>query len=191
MRRENMMLESIITTYGYPALFAGTFLEGETTLIIAGFLAHRGYLELPWIVFVAFLGTLAGDQFFFQLGRRSGEAFLKRKPQWQLRTEKARKLFENHQILIVLGFRFLYGIRTVTPFVIGMSGFDMKLFIFLNIISAFIWAIVIGYVGYAFGQFLEIVLGDIKKFEAWIMLGVLIVGGLIWFYHLRKRRHKY
>jgi membrane protein DedA with SNARE-associated domain len=71
-----------------------------------------------------------------------------------------------------------------------MSGFDIKLFMILNAISAFIWATVVGYVGYAFGQFLETILGDIKKFEVWIMLGVLIVGGLVWFYHLKKRQHK-
>lgn len=40
---ETMSLESLIIAYGYPALFAGTFLEGETIVVIAGFLAHRGY----------------------------------------------------------------------------------------------------------------------------------------------------
>jgi len=38
-----MVLESILNTYGYFALVIGTFLEGETFLIAAGFLAHRGY----------------------------------------------------------------------------------------------------------------------------------------------------
>ena len=36
-------LEPLVSTYGYPALLVGTFLEGETILVIAGFLAHRGY----------------------------------------------------------------------------------------------------------------------------------------------------
>ncbi len=185
-----MIFESIITTYGYPALFAGTFLEGETILIIAGFLAHRGYLGLPWIILVAFLGTLAGDQLFFQIGRRSGTAFIQRKPHWQVRAEKARKLFENHRIPIVLGFRFLYGLRTVTPFVIGMSGFDIKLFMILNAISAFIWATVVGYLGYAFGHALETILRDVKKFELWVILGIVILGSLVWFFHLKRRLHE-
>jgi membrane protein DedA with SNARE-associated domain len=49
-----MTLESVLTTYGYFALMIGTFLEGETILIAAGFLAHRGYLELPWVIFLHF-----------------------------------------------------------------------------------------------------------------------------------------
>jgi membrane protein DedA with SNARE-associated domain len=75
-----MPLESLIATYSYPALFAGTVLEGEAVLIIAGFLAYRGYLELPYVILVAFLGAFLGDQLFFQIGRRVGAAFLEKRP---------------------------------------------------------------------------------------------------------------
>ncbi len=64
-----MTLESFIQTYGYLALLVGTFLEGETILVLAGFAAHLGYLNLPWVILVAFVGTLSGDQLFFYLGR--------------------------------------------------------------------------------------------------------------------------
>jgi membrane protein DedA with SNARE-associated domain len=56
-----MSLELLVKTFGYWALFVGTFLEGETILIICGFFAHRGYLELAWVIVVAFMGSLAGD----------------------------------------------------------------------------------------------------------------------------------
>lgn len=45
-----MNLEEVVTHYGYIGILIGTFLEGETILIIAGFLAHRGYLELPFVI---------------------------------------------------------------------------------------------------------------------------------------------
>ena len=41
------MLESLIDTYGYLTILIGTFLEGETILVLGGFAAHRGYLHLP------------------------------------------------------------------------------------------------------------------------------------------------
>ena len=41
-----MTLTALIASYGYYALFVGTFLEGETVLIAAGFAAHRGILDL-------------------------------------------------------------------------------------------------------------------------------------------------
>jgi len=41
-----MNLESIIEAYGYAAILVGTFLEGETILILGGFVAHgRNLLE--------------------------------------------------------------------------------------------------------------------------------------------------
>jgi len=53
-----MSLEEIISNYGYAALLIGTFIEGETILVLAGFAAHRGYLDLPLVVTCAFIGTL-------------------------------------------------------------------------------------------------------------------------------------
>jgi len=185
-----MTLEYLIARYGYPALVAGTALEGETILVIAGFLAHRGYLALPYVILAAFIGTLAGDQFYFHLGRRSGAALLERRPQWQAKAVRVRTLFEHHQIKIVLGFRFLYGLRIITPFVIGMSGFSAKLFLLINAISAIIWAVVISCLGYGFGGFLAVLLKDVKHWEKWIILGMLVAGGLGLLYHQARRRLK-
>jgi membrane protein DedA with SNARE-associated domain len=43
-----MSLESCVQSYGYLALLGGAFIEGETTVLIAGFLAHNGYFQFPW-----------------------------------------------------------------------------------------------------------------------------------------------
>lgn len=136
-----MSFETIIQQYGYFALVLGTALEGETVLVVAGYLAHRGYLHLPYVIAAGMLGTFVGDQTFFQLGRKSGAAFLLRHPHWQARAARVRHRFDRHRIVLVMGFRFMYGIRTVAPFVIGMSGFPRKLFMTLNALSAAIWAI--------------------------------------------------
>ena len=59
-----MTFEYLVSHYGYVALVIGTFFEGETILIAAGFAAHGGYLKLQWVTLAAFLGSLAGDQFY-------------------------------------------------------------------------------------------------------------------------------
>jgi membrane protein DedA with SNARE-associated domain len=64
-----MNWEFFIGNYGYFALLNGTFLEGETILILAGLAARQGYLYLPWGIVVEFIGTLIGGQLFFFLGR--------------------------------------------------------------------------------------------------------------------------
>ncbi|MBX9756712.1 MAG: DedA family protein, partial [Pseudomonadaceae bacterium] len=64
-----MMLEQFLQDFGYFALFLGTFFEGETILVLAGFLASRGYMQIEWVLVTAFFGSYAGDQLWYYLGR--------------------------------------------------------------------------------------------------------------------------
>ena len=183
-----MVLESILNTYGYFALVIGTFLEGETFLIAAGFLAHRGYFELPWVILLAFLGTLAGDQFYFFLGRVKGMDFIVSRPGWKANSAKVISLLQNHQTTVFIGFRFLYGLRTVTPFIIGASGMNPVRFFAWNSISAGIWAIAVGTLGYFFGQSVQVILEDAKKYEVWVLLSILLLGIVVWITHFLNRK---
>jgi membrane protein DedA with SNARE-associated domain len=184
------MLEQILETYGYPALLIGTFFEGETVLVLGGFLAHVGYLKLPWVILFAFIGSICGDQLYFFIGRFKGKAFLEKRTSWQPYIIKAHKLLDRYQILLIIGFRFLYGLRTVTPFVIGMSQVRTGIFIFLNVVGALIWAITIGLCGYLFGMALEALIDDVKKYEIEVILIIIIVGITFWFVRfLKNKRH--
>ena len=66
-----MDLQSIIENYGYAAILIGTFLEGETILVLAGLAAHQGYLVLTWVILAAF----AGISFFFIWGANTVRRF--------------------------------------------------------------------------------------------------------------------
>ncbi len=95
------MLETLLTNYGYPILTIGTFLEGETIMVLGGLFAHLGYLSLPWVIVCGFCGTLCGDQLYFFLGRRHGKGLLTRHPAWQARTDTVLEKLERHQTLHV------------------------------------------------------------------------------------------
>ncbi len=182
-----MSVEALIATYGYAAILVGTFLEGEVILVLAGFAAHQGYLELPWVVIAAFAGTLIGDQLYFHLGRLRGRAFLDRRPGWQSRAERAFELLRKQEVLLILGFRFMYGMRIVTPFVLGVSGVSVTKFLVLNVISAFLWAGTVASLGYLFGQSVEGLLGNVERYELWIFAGLAAAGGVLW--RIRRSRH--
>ena len=116
-----MSLAAVISRFGYPALILGLLLEGETVLVLAAFMAHRGYLELPWVILIGFVVTFASDQFFFWLGRTKGNQFLEGRPSWKPNVEKARSLLGRNMTLLFIGFRFMYGLRTVLPFVLASA----------------------------------------------------------------------
>ncbi|HKJ52204.1 MAG TPA: DedA family protein [Gammaproteobacteria bacterium] len=182
-----MSLQELISNYGYAAIAVGTFFEGETILILGGFAAHRGYLELPWVVVSAFLGTLCGDQLYFYIGRSKGVSAFAERPGWKQKSDKVFRLMNRHQTWLILGFRFIYGIRTVTPFLIGASRVSPLRFLVLNTIGGLVWAVVVGTLGYLFGQTLELIVADLKKYELFAFAGLAGIGLLVWtFYQWRK-----
>jgi len=183
-----MSLEELISTYGYAAIGVGTFLEGETILILGGYSAHRGYLELPWVIVCAFLGTLMGDQLYFYIGRVRGKGLLEKRPAWKSKSEKVFLLMEKYDVWLILGFRFLYGIRTVTPFLIGTGSISSFRFLILNMLGASVWAVVVGTMGYLFGHALEVILGNIKHYELLIIAILTGAGILVWLVHFANTK---
>ena len=174
------MLESLIQHYGYLAIVVGTFFEGETVLLLGGFAAHRGYLDLAGVMAAAFAGSLAGDWLYFEIGRRKGMAFLERRPAWQKSVARVLAMVHTHQTLLILGFRFLYGIRTVAPFALGASGVSPVRFALLNFASAALWACAFGALGYALGNTLERVIGDLHRSEHAVFAAIVLASIALW-----------
>ena len=183
-----MDLAQFVQDYGYPVLLIGTFLEGETILILGGLAAHLGYLSLVWVIVCGFCGTLVGDQLWFYLGRRHGKTLLARRPAWQPRAQRVFRKLERHQNLLILSFRYLYGLRTITPFAIGMSDVSYIRFAVLNLIGAALWAIGIGLGGYFFGKAVETLLGNVKRYEMVLMFSIFVAGTGVWLVHIYRQR---
>ena len=177
-----MSLEHMIVQFGYPALIVGLLLEGETVLILGAFLAHRGYLHLPLVILLGWLVSFASDQFFFWMGRTQGSRFLEKRLAWRARVEKATTLLQRNTNLLAFGIRFLYGFRTVLPFVIGMSGFDPKRFAFFDLVGAFLWALTFGLAGQLIGHVMTLLFEDVREHEFAIAIGILLAGTLAWLY---------
>jgi membrane protein DedA with SNARE-associated domain len=185
-----MTIAQVVQDYGYSAVLAGTFLEGETILILGGLAAHLGYLSLQWVIVCGFAGSLLGDQLFFLLGRRHGQAILARFPSWKSPSERAFAIMERHQNILIVSFRFLYGLRTVTPLALGISNVSYLRFAILNLIGAAIWAVVIAVGGFYFGQVMESVIGNVKRYElalAGAVVGIAMLAWLFRFYRQRRR----
>ncbi|MGV8075262.1 MAG: DedA family protein [Syntrophobacteraceae bacterium] len=179
---------TLVSKYGYAAIVIGTFFEGETVLASGGFAMHRGYLALTKVIFCGFLGTLCGDQLYFYIGRSKGVRFLEKRPYWRARSERVLGLLYKYQSLLILGFRFLYCLRTVTPFLLGAGGISYIRFLVLNILGALLWAASIGVLGYLFGNVFELFIGDIERHESYLFIGLAAIGTVVWCVHWLRRQ---
>ena len=181
-----MDLSELIENYGYWVVFAGTLLEGESVLLLAGFAAYSGLLELHTVIAVAVLGSFLGDQLWFFAGRMHGAKLLARFPKYAAPAARAEALLHKYHAPIILAVRFLYGLRIVLPFTIGMSSIPTLRFQLLNFAGAVLWSASGAVAGYLFGNAIEAMLGDLKRDEE-IFFAVLALGGLAWWWYSRRR----
>jgi membrane protein DedA with SNARE-associated domain len=180
------MLESLIARWGALAVGVGTFFEGETVVLVAGAMAHRGLLPLPLVILSSFLGSLLGDQLWFLLGHRYGKDLIARRPSWQRHAKRAEDLLARYGTLFVIAFRFIYGFRTVTPILLGALRYPTRRFVILNALSAALWASTISIAGYAVGATVVSVLGRAGRIEE-LVLAAAIVGLAFWLVSRRAR----
>ena len=169
-----MTLEEFVAHYGIWAIGIGAGIEGETTLVLGGIAVHRGLIAYTSAVLAAGTGSFIVDQSLFAIGRKFRD-----RPRIQrlIGTKpyaRALSIFERHPRLFVFGFRFLYGIRTVSPLVIGTSHLPQVRFATINLIAAFVWSTIFITLGYLGGQAIEALFGRIGSAAHYVVPAVVI-----------------
>ncbi len=165
----------ILKEYGfllYPFITAWTFVEGETVVIVTGVLASEGRfrINVELLAIAAMSGSFFGDQLYYYIGRKYGAPLLKRWPKLTTKVEWAFQSVNRTPATFILSFRWVYGVRNVAPFIVGIAGVPRVKYFVLNLIAAAIWAHSFAWGGYFLGRQLEDWLGDSK----WWVLGGFI-----------------
>ena len=195
---EDLLTHLLGNTQGFLAYFTvfailvacglGVPLPEDISLILGGFLAHKGAANLPMMMVVGFVGILVGDSLIFYAGRRVGSrvgrspsGFLARvvTPEKRLKVEG---LFALHGQKIVMIARFLPGVRAVTYFTAGSAGMSYWRFIFWDGLAALLSAPVFVWLGFHFGGELDYVIDRLKDGQLVVLgaLAVLGVGIFLW-----------
>ena len=173
----SLVPSQLLAEYGYLAVFLGTLVEGETILLLAGFAAHQGYLAFPLVAALGVCGGALGDLIFFLLGRRYGGALLGRFPRFAPRVEHFNALLHRYHGPAIILVRFLYGLRVAGPMAIGAGGIPAWRFMVFNVIGAVLWALLLTCLGYVFGHALDMLMGDLKRYEE-AVLAILAVSAV-------------
>ena len=163
-------MEKFISEFGYLALMIGTFFEGETAILTASALIHRGLFYFPWTVVAAFSGSFISDWIYYLIGHFNGKIFIANRPKLKARVEPVNQFFRTHKFQILFSYRFLYGFRIIIPLVIGMSGLKPITYLFYSIVTGLIWAITISIAGYWAGRLLDLEAQVFENNFLWIML---------------------
>jgi membrane protein DedA with SNARE-associated domain len=172
-----MDLHELIARYGgwiYAVAFAWAFLEGETFVLFGGAAAAQGLLD-PWLLGITVaIGSFCGDQCWFLLGRRFGAPLLERFPRWRSRVASPLAWLVRYDRWFILSYRFIYGVRNISSFALGLSPVSRQRFLRLNLLGSFIWAASFVAAGYGLIGLYGMALGDLPQ-----NLGLAILGAVV------------
>ena len=139
-------------------------------------------MPLTGAMIVAVLGSFTADQAWFQIGRRY------RDHRWVVRARRqpafarAIRALERHPVGFIFAFRFLYGLRTVSPIAIGTSSVAARTYLAVNAAAALVWGCTFTLVGYVFGSAFEEFLGRLRPHGRdwlWIALALVVAGAIV------------
>ena len=168
-------LTHFVSQYGYWAVAAGCLLEGETVMVLAGLAARRGLLDLPLVMALGSAMGALGDIAMFSLGRWRGAAVLARWPRLLGYQERLNRLLARWGAGVVVGVRFMYGLRIAGPILLGTTRLPWQRFAAYNVLGAMVWGVGVAGAGWLFGHAAEQVLHGIAHAEHWAGLALLVL----------------
>ncbi len=174
--------------YGLVALFLGAGFEGETVVVGGGLLAHRGVFSLPGAMAASSAGSFVADQLFFAAGRYCRDRRWVTRQRERPAFSRVLRMLERYPVAFIFAFRFIYGIRTISPVAIGTSQVRGSVFLAVNVVAAIVWGVVFTAIGYAFGHEVERVLHRLLPSPTTVVVvGAFVVVSLIAVHLVRRR----
>jgi membrane protein DedA with SNARE-associated domain len=156
-------IASAAQTAGYPALVllvmaesGGIPLPGETALITAAIVASQGKLQIEFVIALAALAAIVGDNIGYLISRKVGRSLLERPGLFERRRRRVLEIgepfFERHGPKAVFFGRWILGLRTWASWLAGATRMPWRSFAVWNAAGGISWATTIGLVAYSVGS---------------------------------------
>ena len=192
-------LISLIGNLGYIGIFIGMAIESsffpfpsEIILIPAGALVSRGEMIFSLVFLAGLMGSLLGAtiNYFLALflGRTIVDEMIKKYGKFlflnKAKIKKSENYFEKHGEITTFVGRLIPGIRQIISLPAGFSKMNFSKFLTFTAIGAGIWTAILIYIGYFFGNNIELFKTNLSLILLLFSLIVIII------YYLIKRRGK-
>ena len=191
-------LRTFVADYGYWAVAlallcenAGLPVPGETTLLVASFLAFSEHkLDLGWIIVVATCAATMGDNIGYWIGSRGGRPLLDRYRQSfrisQSAIDRGERMFARYGSATIFFARFIFGLRVIAGPLAGVLRMPWRSFAVFNLLGAAVWVTVVAGVGYLFGRHWRLLVHTMRRVDIAVAVLLVAVVVLLWWRGRRK-----
>lgn len=133
------------------------FLPGDSLLLAAGAISAIGGLNIFVLVFTLIIAAILGDLVNYHIGEKFGNKIIKKGIIKQENLTKTYDFMEKYGGKTIVYARFIAVVRTLVPFISGVSKMNYKYFFKFNILGGSLWVISFLLLGYFFGNILSLV----------------------------------
>ena len=190
-------LGSLYNQYGYLIVFLGALgentaflgliLPGGTLALLGAFYARAGPLNIGWVVFFAWIGTVLGYHVDYLVGRFLLGTYA---PAWSAsrigrKLRLAGRLRLGQRLLRKYGGRTIFishaigHIRSFIALSAGMTHMPYRRFLGFELIAALFWSGGYCLLGYFLGAEFEMLQGVIERWGL-VLVGALVLGYIGW-----------
>jgi membrane protein DedA with SNARE-associated domain len=192
-------LLNLFTTYGYLGIFVAMAIEScciplpsELIMPLAGFLAYQNRLNLGGDTLAGALGCVAGSMIAYWIGATEGRALLLRYGRYVLIShhdaDRADEFFARHGDITIFLTRLMPIVRTFISLPAGIARMNFKKFVLYTFLGSLPWCFILAYAGYKLGEHWRDVGSTLHKYDAVVIVIVVILVGLFLYKHLGRSR---
>ncbi len=172
-----MGLPQLIIRYGLAAVFLGSGLEGDISMVLGGVVSHRGYFPPSIALAAAAVGAFSADCIWYAVGRLN-TARLQNAAFYRKVGPRIEEIVRRVGVWQIVMARFVYGTKNATMLFWGLHGLPFHRFALVDAIGCILGASFFVGLGYLVGDGAEALLGHFKRLE-FLLLGGFAVGVLV------------
>ena len=135
---------SALETWGYLAVaffgFGGSFV----IVIAAAIFSYLGHMSLPIALGVAAFANFMGDNFLFYLARYHRKEVMPYFKKHRRKLELANLIMRKYGVWAIFIQKFIYGVKTLVPLVMGMSKYSFVKFVIFNFFASILFVLALG-----------------------------------------------
>ena len=158
----------------------GTVLPGATTVTLGGFASAHGYFSVGSVIIFSITGAIIGDAISYYLGSHGGNYLRRKKLISETIIQKGEDFFRKYGNQSLLWGRFIGPIRSIIPFLAGLTKVKAKTFWVWNILSGIAWGIFYVLLGYFSGNLVAVIIKRWRYRLTWIILPIIAIVLLAW-----------
>ncbi len=118
----------------------------------AGILSALGKMDIATSIAVATAANFLGDTVLFWLAQSNKKEVMKYLRKHRRKIAWTNLLMRRYGWMAVFIQKYIYGVKTLVPIIMGLSRYDFKKFVFLNFFASILWGLVVGLGSYYFSS---------------------------------------